>query len=48
MTSVLVIGAGVAGTSAALAASAAGAAVTLLDGGSGASQLSSGAIDLAP
>lgn len=45
---VLVIGGGVAATAAALAATRAGASVTLLDGGAGASMLSTGAIDLIP
>jgi len=45
---VVVVGGGVAGTSAALAASAAGASVTLLAGGPGASVLAGGAMDLAP
>jgi glycerol-3-phosphate dehydrogenase subunit B len=45
---VLVVGAGIAGTAAALAASAAGASVTLLDGGTGASSLAPGAVDLTP
>jgi glycerol-3-phosphate dehydrogenase subunit B len=45
---VVVVGAGIAGTSAALAASAAGAAVTLLAGGPGASVLAGGALDLLP
>lgn len=44
----IVVGAGIAGTSAALAGAAAGARVTLLDGGSGASTLASGALDLTP
>jgi len=44
---VIVIGAGVAGTGAAIAAGA-GARVTVIDGGTGASTLSTGAIDLAP
>jgi glycerol-3-phosphate dehydrogenase subunit B len=48
LKSVLVIGGGVAGTAAALAAARAGAAVTLLDGGTGASTLSTGALDDAP
>ncbi len=48
MTRVLVVGAGIAGTAAALAASAAGASVTLLDGGPGASVLAGGALDLLP
>jgi anaerobic glycerol-3-phosphate dehydrogenase len=45
---VAVIGAGVAGTSAALAAANAGVAVTIVDGGTGASTLATGAIDLVP
>jgi thioredoxin reductase len=45
---VAVIGAGAAGTGAALAAARAGAAVTVVDGGSGASTLGSGALDLEP
>jgi glycerol-3-phosphate dehydrogenase subunit B len=45
---VVVVGAGVAGTAAALAAASAGAAVTIVDGGTGASTLSTGAIDLVP
>ncbi len=48
MRHVVVVGAGVAGTAAALAAGAAGARVTLLDGGAGASVLAGGAMDLAP
>lgn len=44
---VIVIGAGVAGTGAAIAA-AASARTTVIDGGTGASTLSTGAIDLAP
>jgi glycerol-3-phosphate dehydrogenase subunit B len=47
VTRVVVVGAGIAGTGAALAASAAGARVTLLDGGPGASVLAGGAMDLA-
>jgi glycerol-3-phosphate dehydrogenase subunit B len=46
--SVVVVGAGVAGTAAALAASQAGARVVLVDGGTGASTLSTGAIDAVP
>jgi glycerol-3-phosphate dehydrogenase subunit B len=42
---VVVVGAGVAGTGAALAAARAGAAVTVVDGGTGASTLTTGAID---
>ncbi|HXN31388.1 MAG TPA: FAD-dependent oxidoreductase, partial [Polyangiaceae bacterium] len=42
---VLVVGAGVAGTAAALAAARAGAPVTLVDGGTGASTLATGALD---
>jgi glycerol-3-phosphate dehydrogenase subunit B len=45
---VVVVGAGVAGTAAALAASQAGARVVLADGGTGASTLSTGAIDAVP
>lgn len=45
MTRVLVVGAGVAGTGAALAAARAGAAVTVVDGGTGASTLTTGAVD---
>ena len=41
----LVVGAGVAGTAAALAAARAGAQVSVLDGGTGASTLTTGAID---
>jgi glycine/D-amino acid oxidase-like deaminating enzyme len=48
VTSVVVVGAGVAGTAAAFAAARAGASVTLVDGGSGASTLSTGAIDTTP
>jgi glycerol-3-phosphate dehydrogenase subunit B len=44
---VIVIGGGVAGSGAALAAAAAGATVLLIDGGSGASTLSTGAVDAA-
>ena len=47
-TGVVVVGAGVAGTAAALAAASAGAEVTVLDGGTGASVLATGALDLAP
>jgi glycerol-3-phosphate dehydrogenase subunit B len=42
---VLVVGAGVAGTAAALAAARAGARVTVVDGGTGASTLATGALD---
>jgi glycerol-3-phosphate dehydrogenase subunit B len=45
---VVVVGAGVAGTAAALAASQAGARVVLVDGGTGASTLATGAIDAVP
>lgn len=45
---VVVVGAGVAGTAAALAASRAGARVVLVDGGTGASTLSTGALDFVP
>jgi glycerol-3-phosphate dehydrogenase subunit B len=45
---VVVVGAGVAGTAAALAAASSGASVTIVDGGTGASTLSTGAIDLVP
>ena len=45
---VLVVGGGVAATAAALAAARAGAAVVMLDGGTGASTLSTGAVDLLP
>lgn len=48
MKSVVVVGGGVAGTAAALAAARGGARVVLLDGGTGASTLSTGAIDDAP
>lgn len=48
MRGVLVVGGGVAGTAAALAAARAGARVTLLDGGTGASTLATGAVDDAP
>jgi glycerol-3-phosphate dehydrogenase subunit B len=41
----VIVGAGVAGTGAALAAARAGAAVTVVDGGTGASTLTTGAID---
>jgi glycerol-3-phosphate dehydrogenase subunit B len=44
---VVVVGCGIAGTAAALAARAGGARVTLLDGGTGASTLAPGALDLA-
>jgi anaerobic glycerol-3-phosphate dehydrogenase len=46
MTRVVVIGGGIAGTGAAVAASSAGASVVLVDGGPGASSLATGAIDL--
>jgi glycerol-3-phosphate dehydrogenase subunit B len=46
VTRVVVIGGGIAGTGAALAARAAGAEVTLLDGGAGASSLAGGAMDV--
>jgi anaerobic glycerol-3-phosphate dehydrogenase len=46
MTEVVVVGAGVAATAAALAAAGARAGVTLLDGGTGASSVSTGALDL--
>ena len=42
---VIVVGAGVAGTAAALTASAAGARVTVMNGGTGASTLATGALD---
>ncbi len=42
----LVVGAGVAGTAAALAAARAGALVTIVDGGTGASTLATGALDV--
>lgn len=45
---VLVVGGGVAATAAAVAAASAGATVTMLDGGTGASTLSTGAVDLIP
>jgi glycerol-3-phosphate dehydrogenase subunit B len=45
---VVVVGGGVAGTAAALAAARAGASVTLVDGGTGASTLSTGALDDLP
>ncbi|MDP9036791.1 MAG: FAD-binding protein, partial [Myxococcota bacterium] len=44
----IVVGAGVAGTAAALAAAWAGARVTVVDAGAGASTLSTGAIDDIP
>jgi glycerol-3-phosphate dehydrogenase subunit B len=46
--SVVVVGGGVAGTAAALAAARGGARVVLLDGGTGASTLATGALDDAP
>ena len=46
MTRIVVVGAGVAGTAAALAARAGGAEVTVLDGGAGASSLAGGAMDV--
>ena len=48
MSTVIVVGAGAAGTGAALAAARAGAHVVIVDGGSGASTLSTGALDVAP
>jgi hypothetical protein len=48
MSDVLVIGGGVAGTAAALAAAGARGRVTLLDGGTGASTLATGALDVLP
>lgn len=48
MKSVVVLGGGVAGTAAALAAARGGARVVLLDGGTGASTLATGAIDDTP
>lgn len=45
---VVVIGAGIAGTAAVIAAARAGAQVTVLDGGTGASMLATGALDFAP
>jgi glycerol-3-phosphate dehydrogenase subunit B len=45
---VVVVGGGIAGTSAALAATREGASVILLDGGTGASTLATGGIDLTP
>jgi glycerol-3-phosphate dehydrogenase subunit B len=45
---VVVVGAGVAGTAAAIAAARAGADVTILDGGTGASTLATGALDFVP
>ncbi|MGD0529384.1 MAG: FAD-binding protein [Polyangiaceae bacterium] len=48
MKTVVVAGAGVAGTAAALTAARGGARVVLLDGGTGATTLSTGAIDDAP
>jgi glycerol-3-phosphate dehydrogenase subunit B len=47
LTEVLVVGGGIAGTAAALAAARAGVQVTLVDGGTGASTLSTGALDSA-
>ncbi|UJR84262.1 FAD-dependent oxidoreductase [Sandaracinus amylolyticus] len=47
MTDVIVVGAGIAGLSAALAASRAGAKVLVIDGGAGATSLSGGAWDVA-
>jgi glycerol-3-phosphate dehydrogenase subunit B len=48
VTGIVVIGGGVAGTAAALAAAREGARVTLLDGGTGATVLSTGALDDTP
>jgi glycerol-3-phosphate dehydrogenase subunit B len=48
MTRVLVAGSGIAGTGAALSAARAGASVTLIDGGPGASSLTTGALDVLP
>ncbi len=45
---VVVVGAGVAGAAAALAAAKAGAQVTVIDGGTGASLLATGALDFVP
>jgi glycerol-3-phosphate dehydrogenase subunit B len=45
---VVVVGAGVAGTAAAIAAARAGREVTVLDGGTGASVLATGALDFVP
>jgi alanine dehydrogenase/PNT-like protein len=45
---VVVIGAGIAGTAAVITAARAGARVTVLDGGTGASMLATGALDFAP
>jgi glycerol-3-phosphate dehydrogenase subunit B len=45
---VVVVGAGIAGTGAALAATRAGAQATIVDGGTGASTLATGAIDAEP
>jgi 2-polyprenyl-6-methoxyphenol hydroxylase-like FAD-dependent oxidoreductase len=45
---VIVVGAGVAGTAAAIAAAAEGMRTTIVDGGTGASTLSTGAIDFVP
>jgi glycerol-3-phosphate dehydrogenase subunit B len=48
VNTVLVVGAGVAGTAAAISAARAGARVTLVDGGTGASTLATGALDAIP
>jgi glycerol-3-phosphate dehydrogenase subunit B len=48
VNTVLVVGAGVAGTAAAISAARAGARVTLVDGGTGASTLATGALDARP
>jgi glycerol-3-phosphate dehydrogenase subunit B len=45
---VLVVGAGIAGTAAAISAARAGARVTAIDGGTGASLLATGALDFVP
>jgi glycerol-3-phosphate dehydrogenase subunit B len=45
---VIVVGSGVAGTGAAIAAARAGAHVTMIDGGTGASTLATGALDFEP
>jgi glycerol-3-phosphate dehydrogenase subunit B len=45
---VVIVGAGVAGTAAALAAGKSGVRTTVIDGGTGASTLSTGALDLVP